>query len=235
MTDALGDNIPTVGSAEQRRPTPRQGDYPQPLPRHTPSYLALAERRRAERWKTCSLLVCLAALALAWCVVRAGRATELVYVMDPLGNMYAGPVEPLADSKRFFNVTAIYATNAALQRSPAGFDLSELLKLYFTTRAIGKLEEDNKVRLADIRRRSLQWKPIIDSISDSVPAGSARIVEVHGRLVMAGAFANRTFFSEPSFTLVLTFVRNPDLGKAGAYPWVANDFVLRLTPPESTK
>ena len=172
--------------------------------------------------------MCFGALALSWLVLRAGRATESVFVMDPLGNMYAGPVEPLAGSKRFFNVTAIYATNAALQRSPAGFDLSELLKLYYTPRAISKLEADNKGRQPDFRRRSLQWKPIIDTISDPVTAGAARIIEVRGRLVMAGAFANRTFFSEPPFTLVLTFVRNPDVGKAGAYPWVGNDVDLRL-------
>lgn len=213
------------------RRTPRQGDQPQPAPRHTPGVLAISERRRADRWKNTALAVCLAALVLSWLIVRSSRSTELVHVMDPLGNMYAGPVEPLAESKKFFNLTAIYAANAALQRSSAGFDLFELLKLYYTPRAIAKLEDDQKARHDDLRRRSLQWKPIIDSIGDPVAAGSSRLVEVRGRLVMAGAYASRSFYDEQAFRLVLTMVRNPDLGKSGAYPWVCNDLDLKLEPP----
>ncbi len=223
------------GAAARTRPTPRQGDQPQPASRHTPGAFAISERRRADWWKNISIVVCLAALVLAYLIVRAGRTTEFVHVMDPLGNMYAGPVEPLADSKRFFNVTAIYATNAALQRSAVGFDLSELLKLYYSPRAAARLEEDQKSRQSDIRRRNLQWKPLIDSISDPVPAGHSRIVEVHGRIVSAGAFANRAFVNEPPFTLVLTFVRNPDLGKANAYPWICDDVDLKVQNLEHAK
>lgn len=226
---------PTQSAAAQNRPTPRQGDHPQPPSRHTPAALAVSERDRANRWKNASIAVCLAALALSYLTIRAGRAMEWVHVMDPLGNMYAGPVEPLADSARFFNVTAIYAANAALQRSPAGFDLRELLKLYYSPRALAKLEDDQKQRAADARRRSLQWKPIIDSISDPVPAGEHRIVEVRGRIIAAGAFANRSFYDEPPFTLALTFKRNPDLGKAGAYPWICDDFDLRIETSERKK
>lgn len=221
--------------AAQVRPTPRQGDNPQPASRHTPSFVAIAERKRADLWKNCSILVSLSALALAYFTIRAARSTELVHVMDPLGNMYAGPAEPMAQSSRFFNTTAIYATNAALQRSPAGFDLAELMKVYYTARAVAKLEDDQKLREKDIRRRHQQWKPIIDSISDPVPAGATRIVEVRGRVVAAGAFANRSFYSEPPFTLVLTFIRNPDLGKSGAYPWVCNDVELKILNPEQAK
>lgn len=210
------------------RPTPRQGDYPQPRSHHTPSVLAVSERNRADRWKNIALLLSIGALVISYLTIKAGRTTEVVHVMDPFGNMYAGPVEPLADSKKFFNVTAIYATNAALQRSAAGFDLFDLLKLYYTPRAIAKLEEDHKQRREDARRRNLQWKPIIDSIGDPVPASASRIVEVHGRVIMAGAYANRSFYDEPTFSLVLTLVRNPDLGKAGAYPWVCNDVDLKI-------
>ncbi|PTX91340.1 hypothetical protein DB354_15700 [Opitutus sp. ER46] len=203
-----------------------------PVPRHTPSVIAVAERRRAEWWKTSALLVSLAALALAYLTIRAGRSIERIYVMDPLGNVHAGPVEPMADSRRFFHVTAIYATNAALQRSPMGFDLAEVLKLYYTPRAVAKLQEDHKRRENDVRRRNLQWKPIIDQISDPVPAGANRLIEVRGRIIMAGAYANRSFYDERPFTLALTLGRNPDLGQAGAYPWVCQDVDLRVTEAE---
>jgi hypothetical protein len=223
------------GAAGTRRPTPRPGDEEAALSRHTPSCTALSERRRADLWKNLAMGMCLASFVLSYLTIRAGRSTELIHVMDPQGNMYAGPAEPLADSRRFFNVTAIYAATAALQRSAAGLDLSELVKLYYLPRAIAKLEQDLKEREPDMRRRNLQWKPILDSISDPVAAGSSRIVEVRGRLVVAGAFANRTFVNEPPFTLVLTLVRNPDLGKSGAYPWVCADLDLKANTSDTAR
>lgn len=228
MLPAISDSDAAEGGTVAGRPTPRQGDHWQPWPKHTPSALAISERRRADLWKGCAIAVCLGALGLSYLTIKAGRATELVHVMDPLGNMYAGPLEPLASSQKFFHVSAIYAANAALQRSPAGFDLFELLKLYYTPRAVAKLQDAHKHWQEDIRRRNLQWKPIIDSIGDPVRAGASRIVEVRGRIVTAGAYANRSFYDEPAFTLVLTFVRNPDLGRAGAYPWVCDEAVLKL-------
>lgn len=225
-------SLADASGADRSRPTPRQGDQPQPPSRHTPSALALSERRRADCWRNLSLLVCLVALALSYLAIRAGRATEVVHVMDPLGNMYAGPLEPLADSKGFFHVTAVYATNAALQRSPVGFDLSELLKLYYTPRAIAKLQADQKAREPDLRRRNAHWKPILEAVGDPVAAGPQRLVEVQGRLVRAGAYANRSFYEEPRFVCVLTLVRNPNLGQASAYPWVCDDIELKIAEPE---
>lgn len=206
-----------------------------PLPASRPSLVAVSERRRAERWKSFALVVSLVSAALAFLTIRAGRATEYVHVMDPLGNMYAGPVEPLAESPRFFSLTAIYATNSALQRSAEGFDLSELLQLYYSPRAIGKLEQDHAERAKDMRRRNVQWKPLIESISEPLPTGSARMVEVRGRVVTAGVFANRSFYQQPTFALVLTLVRNPDLGKAGAYPWICDDVQLKLEDERPAK
>lgn len=219
---------PAESPAGRSRPTPRQGDHPQPRPAHTPGALALSERRRAEAWKAIALVCCLASSLLTYLSIRAARTAEVVHVMDPMGNMYAGPVEPLADSKAFFNTTALYATNVALQRSAAGFDLFELLKLYFTPRAVSQLQDDHKKREAELRRRSVQWKPIIDVIGPAVPAGETRILEVRGRLVTAGAYANRSFYEEPPFRVVFTFIRNPDLGKAGAYPWVCNELEVTI-------
>lgn len=216
------------GFSDLSRPTPRQGDQPQPLPKHTPGILAISERKRADFWRNASLAVCLGALILSYLTIKAGRATEVIHVMDPAGNMYAGPVGPMSESSRFFHVTSIYATNAALQRSSAGFDLFELLKLYYSPRAIAKLQEDQKKREPDLRRRNLQWKPIIDSIGDPVATGPARTVEVRGRVIAAGAYANRSFYDELPFTLILGFVRNPDLGKSGAYPWICQDAELKL-------
>lgn len=210
------------------RDTPRQDEHPMPPSRHTPGMLALHERQKANLWRNICCAVCLMALLFSWLIVRAGRAGERIFVMDPAGNIHAGPVVLLSGSREFFNTSALFAANAALQRSPAGFDLVELLPLYFSPRALQKLEDDLASRRDDIQQRRLQQKPIIEQIAAPVVAANARLVEVRGRIISAGAYANKSFYDEPGFVLVLTFIRNPDLTKAGAYPWICDDFEIKL-------
>jgi hypothetical protein len=193
-----------------------------------PSYRALQDRQLAEAWRVVALGACLSALVLSFLIVRAGRSEERVFVLDPAGNVLAGPSESMAESKGFFTLTALYCANTALQRSSEGFDLYELLRLYYTPRAVQKLEEDWQAKRDDAAARNLQQKPLVDSIGDPVRAGAKRIVEVRGRIVSAGAYAGRSFYDELPFVLVLTLRRNPDLGKAGSYPWLCEDFDLTL-------
>ncbi|MFA5264387.1 MAG: hypothetical protein WC378_11215 [Opitutaceae bacterium] len=228
MSNAFAQPSP---AASVPRQTPRQGESSHPPPLHTPGALVLSERHRADLWKFISIAVCLASLLLSWLIVLAGRSGERIFVMDPSGNLHSGPAQAMADSRSFFHVTSLYAVNAALQRSPAGFDLYEMLGLYFTPRAVQKIEEDYQRRREDIRLRNLQQKPLIETVGEPVPAGDTRIVEVKGRLVSAGAYAGRTFYDEPPFTIVLTFRKNSDFSKAGAYPWVCEDFDLDLQDP----
>lgn len=227
MNSIEGDSV-VSSSPAGRRSTPRPADRLPSQSAHTPSIVAVTERQRADLWKVVSLAVCLLSFLLAWLSIRAGRATERVLVLDPAGNVYAGPLETLSESRDFFQTTTLFAVNAALQRSPAGFDLYDLLKLYFTPRAVQKLEEDLQRRREDVRTRNLQQKPLIETVGAPVKAGSNRLVEVRGRVVCVGAYAGQSFYDEPPFSMVLVFRKNPNLGKAGAYPWICDDFELRL-------
>lgn len=210
------------------REVPRQGHVVGAASKHTPSALAVSERARADAWKMIGIGVALTSFLLAYLTIRAGRAGERVFVMDQAGNLMAGPLESMAESRSFFHLTALYATNTALQRSPEGFDLYELLGLYFTPRAVQKLEEDWERGRDDVRQRNLQQKPVIDSIGDPIKGGSRRIVEVRGRLISAGAYAGQSFYDELPYRFVLTFRKNPDLAKVGAYPWICEDFSLEM-------
>jgi hypothetical protein len=194
--------------------------------------MALTERRRADFWKGASVVVCLASLIIAWLAIQAGRQADQIFVMDPSGSLYAGPLEALSESKGYFHLASLYAANAALQRSPAGFDLYEILRLCYTPRAVQKLEEDLQQQREDARRRNLQQKPLVESIGEPVRAGNSRLVDVRGRLVCAGAYAGRSFYDEVPFVLVLRFRRNPDMGKSGSYPWVCEDYDLSMKTPE---
>lgn len=218
-------------SGQAVRNPPRQAALePRQLPSR-PASLAMADRRKADLWRTLSVAVCLTALILTWLSIRAARSEERILVLDPTGNVLAGPGEALADSRGFFTLSSLYCVNTALQRSAEGFDLYELLRVYFSPRAVQKLEEHWQAQKDDARARNLQQKPVVDLVCEPVKAGSLRVVETRGRLVRAGAFAGRSFYDETPFTLILSFRRNPDLGKAGAYPWICEDFDLELKEP----
>jgi hypothetical protein len=199
-----------------------------PVSATRPAVLALEDRKRAELWKRLSLATCLAALFVSYLSIRAARAEERILVLDPAGNVLAGPAEGLAESRGFFTLTSLYCTHTALQRSAEGFDLYELLTLYFSARAVQKLEEHWQAQRDDARARNLQQKPVVDLVGEPVKAGNHRVVETRGRIIRAGAYAGRSFYEEIPFTLVLSFRRNPDLGKAGSYPWICEDLDIQV-------
>jgi hypothetical protein len=173
-------------------------------------------------------LACLVALAVSLAQLRS---VERIFVLPGSGGVYAGPLERLDRSRAFFQETALLTTIAALQWSPNGLDLPEFLKLYFDSRAASQVEDLVKGRSDDLRARSLSSKPIVQSVSDPVPDGDARIVEVRGVLSLHGHFSGRAVHEEPGFSLSLRYVRNPDLGTATAYPWIVADFRAELPPP----
>jgi hypothetical protein len=193
-----------------------------------PVSFALAERHKAEAWRLLCVACLLLSLVLTYLCVRAARVPERVFVLDAAGNILAGPSEPMAESRGFFNLSALHSTHVMLQRSSEGFDLYEMLRLYFAPRAVQKMEESWLSQKADAKARNLQQKPLVERITEPVKAGAARVVEVRGRLMRAGAVAGRSFYEELPFILVLSYERNPDLGKAGAYPWLCQDFELTL-------
>jgi len=184
----------------QHRRVPREELLPVQATR--PAVLAMEDRRKAELWKRLSLVTCLAALCVSYLSIRAARAEERILVLDPAGNVLAGPAEGLAESRGFFTLTTLYCTNTALQRSAEGFDLYELLTLYFSPRAVQQLEEHWQAQRDDARARNLQQKPVVDLVGEPVKAGYLRVVEARGRLIRAGAYAGRSFYEELPFTLV---------------------------------
>lgn len=188
---------------------------------------ALADRQRAELWRGLSLGTALFSLVLVWLCLREAHGEQRILVLDAGGNLLAGPAQILSENRDFFTTATLCGTNAALQRSPEGFDLYEMLSLCFSPRAVQSLEDDWQGQREDARARNLQQKPVIETITDPVKAGETRVVKVGGRIIRAGAYAGRSFYEETPFAAVLSFVRNPNLAGANAYPWICDEFELK--------
>ncbi len=217
------------------RETPREGDSPRPRPPFTPSRLLLAEHQRAGLVKHLTLVVLFAGLLLIWRVVALLTGEQRVMVIDPVGGVTQGPIEPLATSRSYFSITSLNAVHAALQRSSAGFDLLELLPLYFDSRARTALETHLSDRQEDYKRRRLSTKPVIESITPPEPAGNARVVRVTGRLQTTGLVNGRVFYEEPPFEMILLFRPNSDLSNKATMPWVVDDFELLTSAEELSR
>jgi hypothetical protein len=218
----------TSGRREETRETPREGESLRPRPPFTPVRHLLNDHQRTLRDRNITLVVLLLGLVFAWLSIHSASSEQKVLVVDPVGGMTSGPLEPLASSKGYFNITSINATQAALQRSTVGCDLREMLPLYFSAKARRTLEEDLEKRMADIRRRRLSSKPVIDSLTPPEVAGDTRVVKVGGKLQTTGVVNGRVFYDEPPFELILVFRSNPDLGNKAVLPWLADEVDLAL-------
>lgn len=214
------------------RETLREGEGLRPRPPFTPAKYLLSDHQKTVRDKNITIGVLLAGLVLIWMTISSASSEKQVLVIDPVGGLTQGPLEPLAASKGFFSITSINATQAALQRSSVGFDLQEMLPIYFSAKARATLEENLSARTEDIRRRRLSTKPVIDSITPAETAGDTRVVKVGGRLQTSGAINGRIFYDEPPFELVLVYRVNSDLGNKAAMPWVVDEIDLALNAEE---
>lgn len=222
----------TPTNEKSTRETPREGEGLRPRPPFTPAGHLLSDHQRIKRDKNITIGVLFLGLVLVWLTISSSSGEQKVLVIDPVGGVTQGPLEPLTASKGFFAITSINATQAALQRSSVGFDLQEMLPIYFSAKARHTLEENMSARAEDLRRRRLSTKPVIDSITPPEAAGDTRIVKVGGRLQTSGAVNGRVFYDEPPFELILIYRANPDLSNKAAMPWVADEIELALTSEE---
>lgn len=232
MAEAGGGVVSAEGASSTSRAAARENDGGRPRSPFTPSKHLLSDHQRAARAKNITIGVLFAGVILIWLTVMSANSEQKVLVIDPVGGVTAGPLEPLATSKGYFAITSINATQAALQRSSVGFDLREMLPIYFSPKARRTLEEELGKRLEDIRRRKLSTKPVIDSVTPPQTAGDSCVVKIGGRLQTTGAVNGRMFYDEPPFELVLVYRKNPDLSNKAAMPWVADEIDLALNADE---
>jgi hypothetical protein len=161
---------------------------------------------------------------------KALSARQYVFALDGSQTIHAGPLEDLNMKSEVFSVTALNAAQAALQRSPVGLDLPEMVRGLFTEAAEKELRESVEAQMPDIKARNLHQKPEVSEVTALSEKAGFRILEVKGQLIRAGNLGG-TALSEPSlpFQLLLQIKPNPRMNQRGQYPFVVTDFKFRLT------
>jgi hypothetical protein len=148
-----------------------------------------------------------------------------VYVIDGAGTLHFGPLEVLSPASTVYTTTALWATQAAFQRSPVGFDLPELVSAYFRADAGEKLKKDLETQMPTITAESLHNKPQISTIQFIKESGKVAIMRVRGQLTRAGNLTEQEM-RRPAlpFVLNLAIVPNPRLSQKDTVPFVVSDY-----------
>jgi hypothetical protein len=202
------------------KPDPREKDLS-----GMPIRQIVAFKREKNIWQVfafASLLVAIGAILY----FRSQEGTKpYVYVVDGAGTMHFGPLELLNPASSVYTTTALWATQAAYQRSPVGFDLPELVSAYFRADAGEKLKDDLKAQMPTITAESLHIKPEISSIQFIKESGKVAIMRVRGQLTRAGNLTEQEM-RRPAlpFVLNLAIVPNPRLSQKDNVPFVVSDY-----------
>ncbi len=199
----------------------------------TPIRALASERRQKHLWQGVAIVSLLVGSTVPLLIVSQYEAAKsrqpFVYVLDPQKGIHAGPMERLNLNSAIFSTTAINVTQAALQRSPVGLDLPEMVAGLFRADAAEKLKKDVEAQMPDIRARNLHQKPEITQIKALSENGGVRILEVNGQLIRAGSL-DGTAISDPSmsFQLVIAVMENGRMNERGQYPFICTDLKLRV-------
>ena len=182
-------------------------------------------KREKNIWQVIAFASLLAAIGAILFFHSQEGAKPFVYVVDGAGTIHFGPLEVLNPTSTVYTTTALWATQAAFQRSPVGFDLPELVSSYFRADAGVRLKNDLQSQMPTITAESLHIKPEIESIQFIKEQGKVAIMRVRGQLTRAGNLTEQEM-RRPAlpFILNLAIVPNPRLSQKDTVPFVVSDY-----------
>lgn len=203
-----------------------------------PAQLA-AFRREKNVWQLVAFLSLAGALGAVLFFHHQERAKPYVFVVDGAGTMHFGPMELLQPTAPIYTTTALWATQALLQRSAVGFNLPELVNAYFRADAAQKAKADLDAQMPVLQAEQMHTFPEINEIRLVRESGVVVVMKAKGQLIRSGNLSEQEL-RRPAlpFELNLMVVPNPRLGQKDAVPFVVSNFALKIdyaanneTPP----
>ena len=214
--------------------TPRLSDttHPaatQPKP-FDPARLFVERDRLPWIWFMIAVLIATAALVERVHLVRRLSAREHVVIIDPSHTYHLSPLLDFGEARDLHAEQATLATLALLQRGPTGLDHSELLKKFFLSGAVQKVEELMAKDAAEFKAKNLHQKCEIEQIAVLPTQANQVLVNLSGQLIRNGVFSDRPFSEGQKFRLQLRLLKNPNLAANGRFPTAVSDFSYEPIP-----
>jgi len=191
----------------------------------------LAKGRKTANWLSIALVASvLFNIATPIYYSVQSKAKEKVVVFDlASGSLLLSPLVDPGDSKDILDISASWAAESILDRSPAGLDHDDLVGILFNSETANKVRDEFGAVRQQYIEKNLRSHLEIKSI-DAQPVGRGIIkAKVAGQVVLTGTVHGQAIQEVQPVTLELSLARNPDLGRNKRYPLVVWQYAY---PPE---
>lgn len=160
---------------------------------------------------------------------------QIVVVADEGGNMVIAPGLDFRQAAKIHTTCAVLATQALLQRNPTGFDMPELVGNLFVRAGKTKADEELKLALPNLGKRSMHQKVEIESVNVTSVSKRADIqiyyIQVKGQIIRDGNIGGARVREVDQFAVLYEMWRNPRLTENGRYPLVVADYRYETITP----
>ena len=187
-------------------------------PGFSPTRLFADHAFAARIWFFIACVAIVICLLEPYMIISAYRVRERVVVLDGAGTFSVSPLLGFEEAKILHESMALWATLSLLQRNPKDFDYPEMLQRIFLADAFQHAQGDRDKVHDEFQLKNIHQKPEVFKIEILRTRENQVLVKVEGQLIRTGVFEGQTFAESPTFTLNLTFVRNPDMATNKRYP-----------------
>ena len=161
-------------------------------------------------------------------IISQFKQRERVVIIDPAGTYYLSPLLQFSEAKDLHVQQAELAAMAFLERNPKDFDNSDLLKLMFLKKALGKAQDERISESVEFRSKQLHQKAEIERIDILATRDNEVLAAVTGQIIRSGIFQDKVFTEAFPFTLRLRLIRNPNMALNGRFPTAVGDFKYEI-------
>lgn len=195
-----------------------------PRPRDASHALARAALVRKLLWIALGISMGFNLIFPLWDRWIESQKTAVTILDLASGSLVVSPLVQPTSSKEMIETMASWAVRALIDRSPAGFDDENTLRIIFLKAALEKAEKEWKDVKDQFVEKSLRQHVEIGSIQAQSIGEGLLLVRVEGQMVITGVVNGEATQEAQPLAINFKMARNPDLGRNMRYPLAVFDY-----------
>ena len=150
--------------------------------------------------------------------------TALTILDVASGSLLVSPLVDPGSSNELIELTATWAAQSLLDRSPTGFDNDRLLQITFLKKAYDKAQAEWNGVKGQFSEKALREKVEIGKIQAQAVGAGIIDARVEGQVILTGVLNGEPIQETQPLAVAFTLGRNPDLGRNRRYPLAVRDY-----------
>src|SRR5215469_13953429 len=193
-------------------------------PRDASHALARAALVRKLLWIALSISIGFNLIFPLWDRWIESQKTTVTILDLASGSLVVSPLVEPVSSKEMIETMASWAVRALIDRSPAGFDDENTLRIIFLKPALEKAQKEWKDVKDQFVEKSLRQHVEIGSIQAQSIGEGLLLVRVEGQTIITGVVNGEATQEAQPLAINFKMARNPDLGRNQRYPLAVFDY-----------